>query len=42
MDGNFGEGAYISTFNPFSSTAFFVIAPKTAIRVLFCLKSGKL
>ena len=42
IDGNFGDGAYISTFNPFSSTVFFVIAPKTAILVSFCLKSGKL
>jgi len=40
MDGNFFEGADISTVSPFSSHVFLVIAPKVAILVLFCLKSG--
>ena len=37
MDGNFFEGADISTVSPFSSHVFLVIAPKVAILVLFCI-----
>ena len=36
------DGAEISTRNPLLSTALMVEFPKTAILVLFCLKSGKL
>lgn len=41
MDGAFGVGAWISTRNPLSSAALAVVAPKVAMRVSFCLKSGK-
>jgi hypothetical protein len=41
MDGAAGVGAGISSIKPASSTALCVVAPKAAIRVLFCLKSGK-
>src|SRR5690554_914566 len=41
MEGVSGVGAKISTLNPCSSASFWVVGPKTAIRVLFCLKSGK-
>src|SRR5690606_16266072 len=42
MEGVSGVGAAMSTRNPFSSAALMVVFPKTAIRVSFCLKSGKL
>ena len=34
-------GAFISTLNPFDFAASSVVFPYTAIRVLFCSKSGK-
>ena len=36
-----GVGALIFTVSPCSFAALMVVLPKTAIRVLFCLKSGK-
>jgi len=36
-----GCGAGISKISPASNTALCVVAPKAAMRVLFCLKSGK-
>ena len=41
MDGVSGEGAVILHFNPAAVAAFTVEFPNTAIRVLFCLNSGK-
>ena len=41
MDGDFGFGACTSSRKPASSTAFAVVGPKQAIRVLFCLNFGK-
>src|ERR1700712_390384 len=41
MEGAAGVGAGISIIRPASSTALWVVAPNAAIRVLFCLKSGK-
>ena len=41
MEGVSGVGAEISTLRPRASTAFIVVFPNTAIRVSFCLKSGK-
>ena len=41
IEGALTEGASISTFKPASLTAFAVVFPKAAIRVLFCLKLGK-
>ena len=41
MDGAVLVGAEIFSFNPDSSTAVAVVGPKAAIKVEFCLKSGK-
>jgi len=41
IDGVSGVGALISHRNPASVAALIVEFPKTAIRVLFCSKSGK-
>ena len=41
IDGVSGEGAVILHFNPAAVAAFTVEFPNTAIRVLFCLNSGK-
>ena len=41
IEGAFGKGASISTSSPASLTALAVVGPNVAIRVLFCLKSGK-
>ena len=41
IDGADLVGAGISSFNPASFTAFAVVGPKAAIKVLFCLKEGK-
>ena len=42
MEGALGNGASISRIKPASRTALAVVGPNTAIRVLFCLNSGKL
>ena len=41
IEGVSGEGAVILHFKPASVAALTVEFPKTAILVLFCLKSGK-
>jgi hypothetical protein len=41
IDGVSGEGALMSILKPASLAAFTVVFPKTAIRVLFCVNSGK-
>ena len=41
IEGIFGKGASISILSPESWAALTVFLPKTAILVLFCLKSGK-
>ena len=41
MDGALGKGASISRIKPASRTALAVVGPNTAMRVLFCLNSGK-
>jgi len=41
IEGAFGCGALIFGFKPFLVAAVAVVAPKVAIKVLFCLKSGK-
>jgi hypothetical protein len=41
IEGILGRGASISIFKPESRAALTVFFPKTAILVLFCLKSGK-
>ena len=41
IEGATGNGAGISKINPASKTALCVDTPNAAIRVLFCLKSGK-
>lgn len=42
IDGALGNGASISNISEASVTALAVVGPNAAIRVLFCLKSGKL
>ena len=42
IEGVSGVGAEISTRNPFSSTAFIVVFPKTAIRVSFLFEIWKI
>ena len=42
IEGFSGVGAAMSTRNPLSLTALMVVFPNTAIRVLFCLKFGKI
>ena len=41
IDGVSGVGALMSIRKPASEAALTVLLPKTAIRVLFCWKSGK-
>ena len=41
MEGALGKGASISSIKPASRTALAVVGPNTAMRVLFCLNSGK-
>ena len=41
MEGAFGMGAWMSKTSPASLTASAVVGPNAAIRVLFCLNSGK-
>ena len=41
MEGISGAGALMLMVNPRSSTALLVELPNTAMRVSFCLKSGK-
>ena len=42
IDGALAVGASISTFKPASTTAFRVVLPNAAIRVLFCSKIWKI
>ena len=41
IDGVFTEGASMSTRSAASRAAWAVVAPKVAIQMLSCLKSGK-
>ena len=41
IDGVSGVGAFISILSPAPVAALTVVLPKTAILVLFCLKSGR-
>ena len=41
IEGALGCGALMLGFRPFLIAAVAVVAPNVAIKVLFCLKSGK-